>query len=104
MHDEGGLYLRRRASGCHWYLRLTDPRTGANPWHRMFQEDPRGAYPHKSLAEARDEAERLWTIRRHGIDLRVQREQMLREQQPKFDSLTLRAAPDSNPDKHLDVF
>lgn len=81
LHDGGGLYLRRRASVCQWYLRLTDPQTGANQWHRMFQEDPQGAYPHKSLAEARDEAARLWEIRRHGIDPRVQRIEMLRAQQ-----------------------
>jgi integrase len=70
--DGGGLYLRRREGGCYWYLRMTDPATGANQWHRMFSGDPQGGYPHKTLSAARAEAERLWEIRRRGIDPRAE--------------------------------
>ena len=76
LHDGGGLYLRKRDAGAYWYLRLTDPATGAQQWHRMFPADPAGSYPHKSLADARDEAERLWRQRSEGHDpraLRLQR-------------------------------
>jgi len=36
-----------------------------------------GGYPHKTLASARDEAERLWAMRRHGIDPRAHREEQI---------------------------
>ena len=76
LHDGGGLYLRKRDAGAYWYLRLSDPATGAQQWHRMFPDDPAGHYPHKSLANARDEADRLWRTRSEGHDpraLRLQR-------------------------------
>lgn len=74
LHDGGGLYLRKRAAGAYWYLRLSDPATGVQQWHRMFPDDPAGAYPHKSLSDARSEAERLWSVRSGGLDPRAQRE------------------------------
>ncbi len=79
LHDGGGLYLRKRDAGAYWYLRLSDPATGAEQWHRMFPDDPAGHYPHKSLADARDEAARLWRTRSEGIDPRAKREQTIRE-------------------------
>jgi len=79
LHDGGGLYLRKRDAGAYWYLRLSDPATGAEQWHRMFPDDPAGHYPHKSLADARDEAARLWRTRSEGIDPRARREQTIRE-------------------------
>jgi hypothetical protein len=72
LHD-GGLYLRKRGSALHWVLRLSDPATGAQQWHRLFADDPSGVYPHKSLADARAEARRLWSIRSSGIDPRAER-------------------------------
>ncbi len=70
LHDGGGLYLRRRESSVRWYLRMTDPATGAEQWHLMFPEDPAGGYPHKTLADARAEAARLRSIREKGLDPR----------------------------------
>ena len=68
LHDGGGLYLRRRSSTLLWSLRLTDPLTSAEQWHRLFPDDPQGGYPHKGLAEARAEARRLWSTRSNGVD------------------------------------
>jgi integrase len=73
LHDGGGLYLRKRGSALHWVLRLSDPASGAQQWHRLFPDDPMGFYPHKSLASARAEARRLWTTRSAGIDPRAER-------------------------------
>jgi integrase len=77
LHDGGGLYLRKRDAGAYWYLRLSDPATGAQQWHRMFPDDPAGYYPHKTLAHARDEAEKLWRTRSEGKDPRAQRLQAI---------------------------
>ena len=77
LHDGGGLYLRKRDAGAYWYLRLTDPATGTEQWHRMFPDDPAGHYPHKSLADARDEAARLWRTRSEGHDPRALRHQRI---------------------------
>ena len=73
LHDGGGLYLRKRDASLHWVLRLTDPATGAQQWHRLFPDDPMGVYPHKSLADARAEAKRLWATRSDGIVPRAER-------------------------------
>jgi integrase len=73
LHDGGGLYLRKRGSALHWLLRLSDPASGAQQWHRLFPDDPLGIYPHKSLADARAEARRLWSTRSAGIDPRAER-------------------------------
>lgn len=80
LHDGGGLYLRNRESGAFWYLRLTDPATKAQQWHRMFPDDPAGHYPSKTLADARDEAERLWKQRSQGHDPRALRQQQIAEE------------------------
>lgn len=77
LHDGGGLYLRKRDAGCYWYLRLKEPATGAQQWHRMFPDDPAGRYPEKSLADARAEAERLWDQRSKGHDPRALRQQSI---------------------------
>lgn len=81
LHDGGGLYLRRREAGAYWYLRITAPGSKATQWHRMFPDDPQGAYPHKTLANAREEAERLWSIRRQGLDPRIERRRQIVERQ-----------------------
>lgn len=80
LHDGGGLYLRNRGSGSFWYLRLTDPATNAQQWHRMFPDDPAGGYPSKGLADARDEAERLWALRSQGHDPRALRQQKIADE------------------------
>ena len=77
LHDGGGLYLRKRDAGAYWYLRLTDPATKAQQWHRMFPDDPAGHYPHKSLADARIEADQLWRTRSEGHDPRALRQQRI---------------------------
>jgi hypothetical protein len=77
LHDGGGLYLRKRDAGAYWYLRLTDPASGREQWHRMFPADPAGGYPHKSLADARDEAAKLWRSRSEGHDPRALRLQQI---------------------------
>jgi integrase len=73
LHDGGGLYLRKRGASLTWVLRLTDPANGSQQWHRLFPDNPSGTYPHKSLADARQEAHRLWTTRSGGIDPRAER-------------------------------
>ena len=80
LHDGGGLYLRRRDAGAYWYLRLKEPATGREQWHRMFPDDPQGHYPHKSLANARDEADRLWKQRSEGNDPRALRQRKIDEE------------------------
>jgi Arm DNA-binding domain len=77
LHDGGGLYLRARDAGAYWYLRLTDPATNAQQWHRMFPDDPAGHYPHKTLADAREEADKLWRKRSEGFDPRALRQQQI---------------------------
>lgn len=79
LHDGGGLYLRKRDAGAYWYLRLTDPSTGEQQWHRMFPDDPSGHYPHKTLADAREEAGKLWRTRSAGHDPRELRTQTIRQ-------------------------
>ena len=81
LHDGGGLYLRRREGGAYWYLRTSDPATGATQWHRMFPDDPQGGYPRKSLSTAREEAERLWNPRSQGLDPRAERRRLIEQKQ-----------------------
>jgi integrase len=78
LHDGGGLYLRKRGAALHWTLRLTDPASGAEQWHRLFPDDPLGIYPHRSLADARAEARRLWSTRSSGVDPRAERRRQIR--------------------------
>lgn len=92
LHDGGGLYLRRRGAAAYWYLRTTDPATGATQWHRMFPDDPHGAYPHQTLAAAREEAERLWSIRRQGLDPRNEHRRLIAERQQQDEAARLQAA------------
>jgi integrase len=80
LHDGGGLYLRKRDAGAYWYLRLTEPATGAQQWHRMFPDDSVGHYPRKTLADARVEAEKLWRLRSEGHDPRALRQQRIEEE------------------------
>lgn len=79
LHDGGGLYLRKRGAASRWYLRMTEPATGAEQWHAMFPDDPAPGYPHKSLSAARDEADRLRAIRTRGVDPRAQREREIQQ-------------------------
>jgi integrase len=90
LHD-GGLYLRKRGSALHWVLRLSDPATGAQQWHRLFADDPSGVYPHKSLADARAEARRLWSIRSSGIDRRAERRRRIEIEQKAAEEARLAA-------------
>jgi integrase len=83
LHDGGGLYLRKRDAGAYWYLRLTEPATGAQQWHRMFPDDPAGHYPRKTLADARAEAAKLWRVRSDGHDPRALRQQRIDEEAAK---------------------
>ena len=91
LHDGGGLYLRRREGGAYWYLRTTDPATGATQWHRMFPDDPQGSYPHKSLANARDEAERMWNLRSQGLDPRAERRRLIEQKKQDEEAARLDA-------------
>ncbi|MDP1901309.1 MAG: integrase arm-type DNA-binding domain-containing protein [Rubrivivax sp.] len=77
LHDGGGLYLRKRETSALWYLRMTDPSTGAQQWHRLFPDDPAGGYPHRSLADARSEARRMWDLRSSGVDPRAHRDRQI---------------------------
>ena len=92
LHDGGGLYLRKRAAGCYWYLRMTDPATNSEQWHRMFAGDAEGAYPRKSLSAAREEAERLWAIRSRGLDPRAEQRRAVSQRKVEDDSARLRIA------------
>ncbi len=87
LHDGGGLYLRKRGSALHWVLRLSEPASGAQQWHRLFPDDPMGVYPHKSLADARGEARRLWSSRSAGIDPRAERRRRIEaEQEARYEA------------------
>ena len=86
LHDGGGLYLRKRDAAAWWYLRLTEPSSGAQQWHRLFPDDPSGHYPHKSLAEAREEARRLWNLRSSGVDPRQARQQQIQADSAKVEA------------------
>lgn len=92
LHDGGGLYLRKRDASMHWVLRLTDPATGAQQWHRMFPDDPGGGYPHKSLADARAEARRLWASRSAGVDPRAERRRRVEADRDALATAKLAAA------------
>lgn len=78
LHDGGGLYLRKRDASARWYLRLTEPGTGAEQWHMLFPDDAGGGYPHKTLLNARDEADKLRRTRSQGLDPRAERERAVR--------------------------
>lgn len=91
LHDGGGLYLRKRDASLHWVLRLTDPATGAQQWHRLFPDDPMGVYPHKSLADARAEAKRLWATRSDGIDPRAERRRRIEAEREAIEEARLAA-------------
>jgi len=93
LHDGGGLYLRKRGAALHWTLRLTDPASGAEQWHRLFPEDPLGTYPHKSLADARAEARRLWSTRSSGGDPRAERRRQIRAREEADAQQRLAHAP-----------
>ncbi len=79
LHDGGGLYLRKRDASARWYLRMTEPGTGIEQWHILFPEDAGGGYPNKSLAKAREEADRLRTTRSQGLDPRAERDRGIRD-------------------------
>ena len=53
---------------------------GAEQWHRLFPNDPAGGFPHKSLADARSEARRMWDLRSSGVDPRAQRDRQIQMQ------------------------
>jgi integrase len=86
LHDGGGLYLRKRDAAAWWYLRLTDPASGAEQWHRLFPDDPSGHYPHKTLADAREESRRLWNLRSTGVDPRQARQRQIEEVSAKAEA------------------
>jgi integrase len=79
--DGGGLYMRRLKTGCFWYLKLTSPETGKDQWYSLFSNDIAGAYPAKSLADARAAAKVLWAKKAEGIDPRAQQQRDERARQ-----------------------
>jgi integrase len=91
LHDGGGLYLRKREASLQWVLRLTDPVTGAQQWHRLFPHDPLGVYPHKSLIDARSEAKRMWATRSDGVDPRAERRRRIEAERLERDAAKLAA-------------
>lgn len=80
LHDGGGLYLRKRQSSCWWYLRLKSPATQLQTWFKLFPDDPNGAYPQKSLEQARQAAEAVWSQKSAGLDPRLERLDVLAKQ------------------------
>jgi integrase len=91
LHDGGALYLRKRDASLHWVLRMTEPATRAQQWHRLFPDDPLGVYPHKSLADARAEAKRLWATRSAGVDPRAERRRRIEAERQARDDARLAA-------------
>ena len=91
LHDGGGLYLRKRDASLYWVLRLTDPATQAQQWHRLFPDDPLGTFPHRSLAQARAEAKRLWATRSDGLDPRAERRRRIQAEHLAQDDARLAA-------------
>jgi hypothetical protein len=61
-------------------------------WHRMFPDDPQGGYPHKSLSNAREEAERLWNLRSQGLDPRAERRRLIEQKQREEEAARLQEA------------
>lgn len=84
--------MRKRTATLHWVLRLTDPASGAEQWHRLFPDDPLGNYPEKSLAEARAEARRLWATRSSGTDPHAERHRRTQAQHQANNAEALLAA------------
>lgn len=76
--DGGGLYLRRLHTGCYWYLHLRSPESGKLQWYSLFPTDIAGAYPAKSLVDARKAAAELWAQRAQNIEPRAERERQER--------------------------
>ena len=68
--DGAGLFLRRRATGCFWYMKATSPETGATQWHSLFERP----FPAQSLAQARVAAEALRKVYASRIDPRAEAE------------------------------
>lgn len=81
LHDGAGLYLRRRDAGAYWYLRAVSPVTGRPQWHKLFDGDALDGYPHKTLRDARQEADRLRLLLKDGLDPRIERRKSIEREQ-----------------------
>jgi integrase len=81
LHDGAGLYLRRRDAGAYWYLRAVSPVTGKAQWLKLFDGDALDGWPHKSLKDARDEAERKRDLLREGLDPRIEKRKAIEREQ-----------------------
>lgn len=81
LHDGAGLYLRRRDAGAYWYLRAVSPVTGRPQWHKLFDGDALDGYPHKTLRDARQEADRLRQQLKEGLDPRIERRKAIEREQ-----------------------
>jgi integrase len=80
LHDGGGLYLRKRATGAFWVLRLPCPMTGKDQWHQVFAGEASPCYPARTLADARIKAGTLRAERATGIDPREARKSRARRE------------------------
>lgn len=80
LHDGGGLYLRKRATGAFWVLRLPCPTTGKDQWHQVFAGEANPCYPTRTLADARIKAGALRAERATGIDPREARRKRARRE------------------------
>jgi hypothetical protein len=58
----------------------------------MSPDDPQGGYPHESLASAREEAERLWSLRSQGLDARAERRRLIEQKQREEETARLEDA------------
>lgn len=81
LHDGAGLYLRRRDAGSYWYLRSVSPVTGKPQWLKLFDGDALDGWPHKTLKDAREEAERKRELLREGLDPRIERRKAIEREQ-----------------------
>ena len=81
LHDGAGLYLRLRDAGAYWYFRSTSPVTGRPQWLKLFDGDALAGYPHKTLKEARTEAERQRAVVQLGLDPRIEKRKAIEREQ-----------------------
>jgi hypothetical protein len=68
LDDGGGLYLRKRDASLTWGAAPHGPGERFPAMASAVSRQSFRDVPHKSLADARQEAHRLWTTRSGGVD------------------------------------
>lgn len=82
LHDGGGLYLRKLATGWYWYLRATSSVTAKPTWISLCDGV---AYPNASLKDARAKADELRNLNGQGKDILEERRRTREEERTKIE-------------------